>query len=478
MFHFIANLKDYTFHPGRGIKRFDAYLLSADYVGGQLDLAGKVIRDEKILSADNGNVDLIRKLIADWSDAAKELEPLTRPDTPDVHRYVRPGELSQQTVTRFAELAHRVQSDARSRIDDEYVKRAVTQQLSMNPSYLVGMEDLSTAALTGLSIEPEYSMLPVAFYRGVAERAIEYALETEAGAYGECPAPVYAGVHAMDFDTAYAVGQAVAQANASGIATGLAGAMMDKSWVDYRIEEGRVIEFERSVPRPYVRVMEIAAGMFEGFASRAGRRPAFHALGLGTPILLPLLSLMGGHDDFVAADSTAPIVDGWTAATISLYIEHPAPMKLKAHRIIEYWLSEDLAWNCECPYCRRILEKYPPDVAAAKRWWVERGRPRLTRSDVGYGKPLSEFIPILGNHSQLEIRSEAAEARVGHNHWIVQNIQDDARKHASSPARHRDWVSSIVERYLEICESASWREAAKQAWLVADATSKRLERSS
>src|SRR5690606_21971162 len=170
------------------------YLLSADYVGGQLDLARKAVRDDKILSADNGNVDLIRKLIADWSDTAKQLEPLARPDTPDVHRYVRPGELPQKTVLRFAELARRVQTDARSRIDEEYVKLAVTRQLSMNPSYLVGMEDLSTAALTGLSIEPEYSMLPVAFYRCVAERAIEYALENESGAYGESPAPVYADI--------------------------------------------------------------------------------------------------------------------------------------------------------------------------------------------------------------------------------------------------------------------------------------------
>src|SRR5690606_39635805 len=99
--------------------------------------------------------------------------------------------------------------------------------------------------------------------------------------------------------------------------------------------------------------------------------------------------------------------------------------------------SEDLSWNCQCPYCRKLMKKYPPNVAAAKRWWVDRGRPRLTRSDVGYGKPLSEFIPLLGNHSQLEIRSEAAEARVGHNHWIVQNIQDEDRVHAVTPAQHR-----------------------------------------
>jgi hypothetical protein len=93
-------------------------------------------------------------------------------------------------------------------------------------------------------------------------------------------------------------------------------------------------------------VAEIVAGLHEGFVDASGRRPRFHALGLGTPILVVLLAALGDGVTYTATDSTAPIVDGWSAPTISLYVDDPAPLKYKAHRIAQHWLAEDKPWRC------------------------------------------------------------------------------------------------------------------------------------
>lgn len=473
-FHFVANLKPYTLHRGRGNDRFSAYLLSTDYARALSDLSREVVRGNGVLCADNGNVDLIRGLLRRHEAEALVLDNARREEEGRLGRYARPGDLSAPLRERFQAFAKVVRAASEASVDRPHVESVVAAQQVMHPTYLIGMEDFTVATLTGLGAEPEYLGLEPDFYAALAKRAVDFAFATQAGGYGPCDSQVFAGLHASDYDTARLVGRAAGAAGVLGIATGLVGALQDKSFVDFRVEDGAVIELGRAVPRPYLRVAEIAAGLHEGFVEVCGRRPRFHALGAGTPILLPLLAALGDGATYTATDSTSPIVDGWSGPTISLYVDEPAPLKYKAYRLAEAWLSEGRAWDCPCPYCRAFNRAYPPRIEEALRWWRSEGEPRLTAASVGRASPLSTCLPLLANADDPGLRLTAAMARVGHNHWVIQRIELSARRHSQTPEMLLAWVDGVVANYLASAADPAWKAAIGAAWPLVRRAAERM----
>ncbi|MEJ2407251.1 MAG: hypothetical protein P8171_23820 [Candidatus Thiodiazotropha sp.] len=473
MFHFIANLKPYTFHRGRGNRRFDAYLLSADYFDENEKLAHEVTTENRILVADNGNVDLITGLMKQHKTAAKILDTARKEEERKLGiHYARPGQLSTQLQDRFRQFANDLALSSEAAIDDSHIRTTLAEQLAMSPSYLIGMEDFAIVCMTGLNIEPEYSCLPSSYYEERIERPLEFAIDTLNGKYGYCDSRVFAGLHAMDYDTAYLAGKKAAENGLNAIATGLVGALRDKNSVDFRVEKGALIEFPKSLPRPYLRTMEIATGIHQGYREHTGTNPEFHALGAGTPILLPLFSLLAEKGTYFATDSTSPIIDGWTASTTSLYVDQPAPLKLKAHRIAQFWLEDGRGWDCQCPYCRHFMQAYPPNLQKAKAWWKAEGSPKLSKSSLYSSSPLSNWLPILSNPEDPTLRREAALTRVAHNHWVVKKIESDIREHQSSKQAMRNWVENVMGAYMESGASSRWKASALEAWKIANAFSK------
>ncbi|PRQ05042.1 hypothetical protein [Enhygromyxa salina] len=320
MFHFVPNLKPYTLVEDADEGRFDAYLLSADYTRGLADLAGLVRTEGRVLIADNGNMDVFRGIGKEFAADAAKLDNDRRAWETANGRYARPQDLPVELSSRFRTLAQAMAVRSESITTDAFARDAVRRQVSIDPSLLVGMEDLTVGTMGGLNLEPEYVDLPASFFEERAQRAVTFTRRTIDGEFGEVDGKVLAGLHALDYDSAVLAGRVAAEAGLDGITVGLFGALTDRNYVDYRVEDGQVIELAATVPRPYLRVIEISAGVLEGFR-RVGRpRPAFHALGVGTPILLPLLSLLGQGENYFATDSTAPIVDGWSSPTISLYV--------------------------------------------------------------------------------------------------------------------------------------------------------------
>lgn len=476
MFHFVANLKPYTWYRGQGNRRFGAYLLSIDHAQEHRELAASVVRSGPLLCADNGNVDRIRALLQGFKDKVAPLDLRRRGEERSLRRYARPGDLSMSLTSSYRGVVDEIRIASRAAINAAEVRRTIEEQGRLAPSYLIGMEDFTLATMTGLSIEPEYARIPARTYAALARRASRYASDTIRGRYGDVGnARVFAGMHAIDFDTAIAAGWAAGAAGAQGIATGLVGALRDNNHADYRVVDGRLVELERAVPRPYVRVMEIAAGLHLGHARATGKRPDFHALGIGTPILIPLLALLGDRSTYTAADSTAPIVDGWSSPTISLYVDDPAPLKYKAYKIAQYWLAKDYGWQCACPYCRAFNVVHPPDVAAARRWWRRAGEPTLSARSLGRQSELSQYLPLLSHHPDDGIRGLAAMARVGHNHWILQRLERLAQRHATSTAAMRSWVRQVVTAYRGAPGADdAWKAATQVAWEIGDAAAAEL----
>lgn len=460
-FHFVANLKPYTLHRGAGNRRFGAYLLSVDYAHEFSDLAREVISDGTALCADNGNVDLIRAFIETQAAAAAAL----RAERGALRRS-RPADIPVDMRRRHLAFATSVRDAAKAAVTRDHIVEVVRAQSSMKPTYCIGMEDFTVATLTALGIEAELLDADRRFFESLAKRAVDFAIHTAEGHYGPVTGTVFAGIHAADYDTAILAGQVAGSAGVHGIATGFVGALQDKSYVDYVMEDEQVVELGARLPRPYVRVAQIAAGLHEGFVKTARRRPAFHALGAGSPILLPLLAALGDGETYTATDSTSPIVDGWSGATISLYVSEPAPLKYKGYRIVEEWVANDRAWNCPCPYCRAFDRAYPPRLEEARRWWRAQNRPKLTADSMRASGPLSGWLPLFGNASDPGLRLTGAMARVGHNHWVLQRIESEARRHSDSHENLVAWIDSVVRSYMMWAADPQWKQAVEEAWRI------------
>ena len=474
MFHFAANLKPYNVFRGTGSRRFESYLLSVDFFAEHKDLARLVVDENRTLCADNGNVDLITKFIGQQEDKVKPLHELRKAEEEKLGHKVRPGQLSSSLTNRFQSLAQDIFKLANEVVPDEHVVSVLQTQEAMSPTYVIGMEDFTLVALTGLSIEREYSGLPAKWYKAASERAIEYAIRTKKGEFGPCRSLVFAGLHAVDFDTAKQAGRLAGEAQLDGIASGLVGAMKDESFVDFLLKNSEVIELRTTIPRPYVRTLEIVAGLHLGYAEAVGRRPAFHGLGVGSPILLPLVSLLGDARTYLAVDSTAPIKDA-IERTVSLYVDTPAPRKLKAHRIAEFWLGENDGWRCTCPYCREFTKLHPPRRAKALEWWRGEGKRALSADDMHAPSLLAELLPILSTPKDEETARHARMTRISHNHWVLKRIENRVRKHGRNLHSLRRYVAKTMQAYLGLAGSSpGWRAAAEVAWKIADESSHEL----
>jgi hypothetical protein len=474
LFQFVANLKPYLLSPGRGRRRFETYLISPDYLAQARDLVTAARREKRLIAADNGNFDLIGDLIERFAGDATLIHRDRVDEERRLGRRARPGDLPAALTERYRRLARTVAAAGRSETPIARTRSTVASQREIGGDYLVGMEDLTMAALIGLGVQPEYARLPASWYEGSSKRALGLAERTRAGDFGEVDGLVFAGLHGVDFDTARRAGRLAGDAGADGIATGLGGALSDPTYVDFRVEDGEVIELDSAVPRAYLRVIEVAAGMHLGYTERAGARPRFHALGVGTPILLPLLSILGDRRTFTAVDSTAPILDAWSSLTVSLYVERPAPMKLKAHRIAEVWLSGGPGWTCSCSACAAFSRSHPPRITAARSWWRGEGRRSLIAQDLRAPSPLADLLPLLGNPSDAVVSREAGMARIAHNHWVLQRLVAAAQANSASTARLRGWADDVVGRYVESSADANWRAAVTEAWRIAESVSAQL----
>jgi hypothetical protein len=428
----------------------------------------------RLLVADNGNFDAISKLIERFGPEADSIHAERRKLEDKLGHRVRPGDLPEGPRDRYRRLAAAIEKAARELTSTDYARTALAIQTEVGGNYMIGMEDLSVATLTGLGVAREYLGRPLGWYRRYAEPGVRWAERTRSGQLGPHSGLVFAGLHGLDMDTARLAGAAAGRARLDGIACGLGGALTDTGYTDFRVEDSKVASLGPAVPRPYLRVAEVAAGMHLGYAEETGKRPRFHALGVGTPILLPLLAALGDRDTYLATDSTAPISDAYSSLTISLYIERPAAMKLKAHRIVETWLQGGPGWDCGCPYCKGFRRKHPSRARETRAWWRAEGQRRLEPGDLHAPSPLADLQPLLGSPSDDDTRREAGMARIGHNHWVLRRLELAAQRHATTPASLVEWADGHMQRYLASPADPAWRTAVAAAWPIVKQTADRL----
>jgi hypothetical protein len=122
----------------------------------------------------------------------------------------------------------------------------------------------------------------------------------------------------------------------------------------------------------------------------------------------------------VTLDALSPVKD---AGFDVIYSSSPAFSKLKTDKVVLRMLMGDLQdWNCPCPFCVAFQKDYPLDISAARSWWSDVNRRRVTKTDAIEGVRLGDALPLFSD-ALSKSRKEAVRAtRIGHNHWVLQGI--------------------------------------------------------
>jgi hypothetical protein len=248
------------------------------------------------------------------------------------------------------------------------------------------------------------------------------------------------------------------------VAMGFGAFMADDSWTDQLTIHGRTRPVGRRLPTRYLRTALVARGFFDGYtATRAGLRH-FHFLGLGAPIMVPIVALAANGTIRLTFDATSPIKD---AVTGSLYTTKPAPLTVRSWNIAHRLATGELArWSCPCRFCTDFLAAPPVDRPPRRPPPGSGTAGRLTAADLKAGTPAGEALPLFRiGRDPLGLAAE--NIRIGHNHWalgtLTRAVQDAPDLHA--------FVTSRVEQYAQHAGAAHFAHAVQSALQIAAPTS-------
>ena len=245
---------------------------------------------------------------------------------------------------------------------EEQARRTVAAEADLLPSIFMCPEDGTLSALIGRARERE--MLgeedPHEVYLAQQDRNIALAKQVIQGELGAVMGLPYAVVHALDYDMAYEAGRRAAASGAiTAIASGLASFLVSQRWSDHYYLRGERIAFGSNLYYSYHLVLQVILGLVEGYKLVAGHAPRFHALGVGSPILMPLVILAAHDSPLLSFDSS--VVER-VAKDGKMF----SPMTGQELHLLREVILRGETWDCSCPACIQFLNQHPIDYAGVQ----------------------------------------------------------------------------------------------------------------
>ena len=287
----------------------------------------------------------------------------------------------------------------------------VSQQLALNPTAIVGVENILGALWRSAGLEVDLVENGRKRIRELNRNNAAMSADNVrlAALHKVRDLPV---VSAVDYDTAYDAGRVFARHDVKSVAIPFGAFMGDNSSTKSAIVRNRRIDLGSSMPLRIVRCVAVAKGFSDGWhASRSDHPQQIHLLGLGQPLILGLVSMVFAAVPLVTSDSTSPIKD---AVSGSIYSDVPVFRRLKCAFVVRhYLLTGKGGWQCPCLWCRAAPNA--KSWATSRRW--ARAHPEIPWADppLRRGSFLSGELPYFS----LQPSAEVLEARIGHNHWVV-----------------------------------------------------------
>lgn len=322
------------------------------------------------------------------------------------------------------------------------VMQQLPEQMAVRPQAVIGPENLTVAVWLRAGADEA----TLRGRRSAIRRRNEQVAQRAAELASRLPGVRVLGVaSAHDHDSAADAGRAFAAAGLRDAAMGFGAFMADDSWAADVKVGGRTRPLPRALPTRYVRTAAIAAGFFATWGS-VGRH--FHFLGLGAPVMLPLVVLAGRDVELLTFDATSPIKD---AVDGTWYVEKPAALKVRTWRVAERVLRGGATWDCPCPFCRRFLAVRPLDLSRAR---AVQGDAPVTVADLAPAGRLSEPLSLFAVG-----RRPSEEARMGHNHWVLGRLT--AELSTTDSSRLAAVVQRRVGAYVDHAGAAPYSDAVR-----------------
>jgi hypothetical protein len=444
---FIHNLRQETFSDAfvAGLSPHGYLLAPNNATAGLRALARAVRASRRRLLIDNGNFASIGQVSALFAADAERLAQEVTELENRLGRSLRARDLPPSLRTPFRDLSTRVRQHARPRTDRE--RSLLAAQLALDPTHLIGVEDITLACSLSLSLEQAYTGRARADYRrynrAIARRAIRV-METLpnrlAGAY-------YPVASAISYNTARDAGQVFGEAGITRVAMGFGAYMADDNSIDYIVVGRREVRFPGRLPTRYTRTAAVATGFYDGYRAATGGAPdGFHFLGLGAPIMIAIVTLCAEATADLTFDATSPIKDATQGGT--LYVTKPAYLKIRTRKAAFRLASDpEQTWACPCPFCHAFSEAHPFRYRIGHRWFRREGGREVRADDLRPAGGLFDAYPLLSEPSPGRLRDDVEAARIGHNHWAIEKVMAALRR-ASGSGRLLSHVERVVAAYV------------------------------
>ena len=331
---------------------------------------------------------------------------------------------------------------------------------------MIGVEDTTMALWLALNLEPEYLPYTRNDYRKINEAVALRAAAERKALPAELANACYPVASALSYDTAYDAGEVFAEHGLRRISMGFGAYMADDHYTDHVIIQDRLIELEDLMPNRYLRTALAAKGFWDGYRKKAGRPPeAFHFLGLGAPIMIGLVALSSWGTTELTFDATSPIKD---AVEGTLYVSKPAYLKIRTQKsALRLASGKGKSWECPCPFCRDFVKKHPFDYETGSAWYKAKPAADAKAADLAPGGALYGAYPLLSEPKGGELRKAVTFTRMGHNHWVLQDIMAELKKNATSLAKLKKHVEGVVSAYEANTASDTFASAVRFAYKLA-----------
>jgi len=407
-------------------------------------LAGQIRASGYRLMADNGNFSLIQSIRGRFARRAQALWLKATKLENRLGRSATSADFPLNLKTAYTRLAKDVRRAAEAACGSGDSR--LENQLVLEPDNMIGLENISMAAWLSLNIEPERVQVNRASYRAINRDVAARAASRWVQLLPRFKGGYYPVASAMSYNTAVDAGREFAAASHDRFALGFGAFMADDNWTD-RVQIGRrVVMLDGRLPNRYVRTAAVARGIWDGYVETRGRAPkAFHFLGLGAPIMIPLLALAGWATAELTFDATSPIKDALQGGT--LYVTKPALLKVRTRKVA-YRLTQDptTKWDCPCPFCRAFTRKHPFRREVGFKWAKSTHRLDVETKDLRPGGALFKAFPLMSEPTAGPLREAVDRARIGHNHWVLEEIFGKVRD-ASSKKELDTYVRSVIQKY-------------------------------